>query len=164
MECILRKYIISSVLHMLGNVSDIQVKMSGRMFQMSLEIKRKSWARGIDLGYQYMGDVTKRVIIDIEKKRQGLRPGVLPVLQGCQEGPAKETNKGRTSERTKVVSWSLFKRITVERLRGELKTDYCRTIIYNINKSRFSEVMKVINLKWSQSRSGVSDSLRPHGL
>ena len=43
MECILRKYIIrSSVLHMLGNVSDIQVKMSGRMFQMSLEIKRKS--------------------------------------------------------------------------------------------------------------------------
>ena len=72
MECILRKYIIrSSVLHMLGNVSDMQVKMSCRMFQMSLEIKRKSSARGIDLGYQHMGDITKRVIIDIEEKKTG---------------------------------------------------------------------------------------------
>ena len=149
---------------MLGNVSDMQVKMSGRMFQMSLEIRRKSWAKGIDLGYQHMGDITKRVIIDIEGKKDRLRPGVLPVLQGCQEGPAKKTNKGRTSEITKGVSWSLFKRITVERLRGELKTDCGRTVIYNINKSRFSEVMKVINFKWSQSRSGVSDSLQPHGL
>ena len=42
-----------------------------------------------------MGDITKRVIIDIEGKKDRLRPGVLPVLQGCQEGPAKKPGKER---------------------------------------------------------------------
>lgn len=67
-----KEIIWSLVLYMLRKkyLLDIQVKVSGRMFQISLEFRRKSRAGSIKLGYQHMYNITKRVNMFVEKKSQ----------------------------------------------------------------------------------------------